>query len=231
MVYLSSLHSTRVEHVNCECGKHCVIEKPLACNGADGKRLVELARSKNLFMMEGMWTSCFPAVEHARRLIGDGTIGAVTAVISDFGFDAADSGKYPTDMNDLSTGDPIYFSKLGGSARYCGQGRTRLLRDCFRLVLRSRGAPPLASSIRRASTYRVGSPYRMPRRAWRRCRRRAPARAARPSALYFYRCRIGGDDTYIGQKGRITVLPPALSDKTTRRAQRQGQGKREGDRI
>ena len=111
VVYLSSLHSARVEHVTAilECGKHCVVEKPLACNGADGKRLVELARSKNLFMMEGMWTRCFPAVEHARRLISDGTIGAVTAVISDFGFDAADSGVYPTDMNDPSTGDPIYF--------------------------------------------------------------------------------------------------------------------------
>ena len=38
VVYLSSLHSARVEHVTAilECGKHCVVEKPLACNGADG---------------------------------------------------------------------------------------------------------------------------------------------------------------------------------------------------
>ena len=237
VVYLSSLHSARVEHVTAilECGKHCVVEKPLACNGADGKRLVELARSKNLFMMEGMWTRCFPAVEHARRLINDGTIGAVTAVISDFGFDAADSGVYPTDMNDPSTGDPIYFSKLTAVLHSCGRGRIPSRRDCFRLAPPSRAQlRRLASSIRRAWIYRVGSLYRTPRRAASRCpRRRALARrAARPSACTrrSTRNRRRRRPT-LGRRVASRCCPRALSDKTTRRAQRQGQGKREGDRI
>ena len=45
-----------------------------------------------------------------------GEIGAVTAVISDFGFDAVDSGAYPADPNDARSGDPIYHKSVGGGA-------------------------------------------------------------------------------------------------------------------
>lgn len=118
VVYLSAMHSHRVEHVTqiLLAGKHAVVEKPFACCLADARSLFELAKAKNLFLMEGMWTRFFPAVEKAREIIEAGAIGAVTAVLSDFGFDASDIGIYPTDFSNPSDGDPIYHASIGGGA-------------------------------------------------------------------------------------------------------------------
>jgi len=69
-----------------------------------------LAGDKKLFLGEGMWTRYFPAVEYARRLIADEAIGAVTAVFSDFHFNAADSEEYPS--------SPLFDRKLAGGASY-----------------------------------------------------------------------------------------------------------------
>ena len=214
VVYLSSLHSARIEHVTAilECGKHCVVEKPLACNGADGKRFVELARSKNIFMMEGMWTRCFPAVEHARRLINDGTIGAVTAVISDFGFDAADSGVYHTDMNDPATGDPIYFEKLGGSALLwagpypIAAGLLPFGATEPRSVAAAGVVDPTGVDLSCGLTLSYAAPggVPVPPKAG-----TCPPRGATVSLYTSIDAETTETTSYVGQKGRITVLPPA----------------------
>ncbi|KAH8064491.1 D-xylose 1-dehydrogenase [Aureococcus anophagefferens] len=105
--YANALND-RVAHVTqiLEAGKHCVVEKPFACNLADGKKLVDLARRKRVFVMEGMWTRCFPP-SRRRASSSAGAIGAVTAALSDFGFDAADSGSYPADPKDATSGDHL----------------------------------------------------------------------------------------------------------------------------
>jgi dihydrodiol dehydrogenase / D-xylose 1-dehydrogenase (NADP) len=95
-------------------GKHTLLEKPFACTVEEAEQLIQLAREKNLFLMEGMWTRFFPAVEHARQLAfgdangGNGVIGEVAAVFSDFNFNASDSEEYPTSF--------VYNRKLGGGA-------------------------------------------------------------------------------------------------------------------
>ena len=215
VVYLSSLHSARVEHVTAvlECGKHCVVEKPLACSGAEATALVALARSKNLFMMEGMWTRCFPAVEHARRLINDGTIGAVTAVLSDFGFDAADSGRYPTDTNDTSSGDPIYFEKLGGSALlWAGPypiaagllpfGAAEPRRVAAAGVVDPDTGVDLSCGLN--LSYASPGGVARPKKAG-----TCPPRGATVSLYASIDAETSKTTSYVGQKGRITVLPPA----------------------
>jgi len=65
--------------------------------------------------MEGMWTRFFPAVEKARQLAfgtpnGEqkGVLGQISAVFSDFNFNASDSEEYPTSF--------FYNRKLGGGA-------------------------------------------------------------------------------------------------------------------
>jgi hypothetical protein len=49
---------------------------------------VQLARAKNLFLMEAMWTRFMPALAEVRRVVDSGEIGKVRQVIADLGFKA-----------------------------------------------------------------------------------------------------------------------------------------------
>lgn len=77
-------------HVQCcrialAAGKHVVVEKPLALCASDVEALTREAHERGLFLLEGMWTRCFPAVRKARELLAAGAIGEVVAVAADFG--------------------------------------------------------------------------------------------------------------------------------------------------
>jgi dihydrodiol dehydrogenase / D-xylose 1-dehydrogenase (NADP) len=112
IVYVGNIHSFRRTIVE-QCinaNKHILVEKPFACTVDDAEYLINLARSKgNLFMLEGMWTRFFPAVEKARQLCADSKdLGEIVNVSSDFNFNASDSEEYPTSF--------FYNRKLGGGA-------------------------------------------------------------------------------------------------------------------
>ena len=112
IVYVGNVHSFR-RSTGEKCllaGKHVVLEKPFACSIEDGQYLISLAREKNLFLMEGMWTRFFPAVQKARDLAlgNEKIIGEIAAVLSDFNFNAADSEEYPSSF--------VYQRKLGGGS-------------------------------------------------------------------------------------------------------------------
>jgi dihydrodiol dehydrogenase / D-xylose 1-dehydrogenase (NADP) len=122
IVYIGNVHSFRRSIVE-KClmaNKHTLVEKPFACTLEDAEYLIQLAKERNLFMIEGMWTRYFPIVEKVRQLVygrsnpADGTLmekgvlGEVVHVISDFNFNASDSEIYPTSF--------FYNRKLGGGA-------------------------------------------------------------------------------------------------------------------
>lgn len=58
-----------------ERGVNVLSEKPIVDNRRQLDDILRLAREKDLFLMEGMWTRCFPAVQKARQWIADGRIG------------------------------------------------------------------------------------------------------------------------------------------------------------
>ena len=64
-------------------GKHVLCEKAFTVNAAQTKKLVETAKSKNLFLMEAVWTRYFPLSMQIREMIEHGEIGAVHRVIAD----------------------------------------------------------------------------------------------------------------------------------------------------
>ncbi|MEU8567615.1 Gfo/Idh/MocA family oxidoreductase, partial [Streptomyces pathocidini] len=88
------------------------------------EELVELARAKGLFLMEGMWTYINPIVRRMMELVREGAIGEVRMIQADFGFagkfDPAnrmrnpelgggallDLGVYPVSFAHLLLGDP-----------------------------------------------------------------------------------------------------------------------------
>eukprot|EP00984_Skeletonema_dohrnii_P012365 scaffold5001_cov112-Skeletonema_dohrnii-CCMP3373.AAC.7 len=96
-------------------GKPTVVEKPMTLRLADTKELIDLARQNNTFLMEGMWTRCFPAMHKLRQIIAAGELGQVVYCQGDFGW------KFPTNNLD----DRIWYKESGGVTldigMYCAQ--------------------------------------------------------------------------------------------------------------
>jgi len=107
IVYVATPHAFHHPNVRLclEGGKAVLCEKPFTLNAAQARELVELARSRQLFLMEAMWTRFLPAFGEMRRLIADGTIGEVRFLTADFGFQKA-----------FDAGHRLFDPAMGGGA-------------------------------------------------------------------------------------------------------------------
>lgn len=54
------------------------------------KELINLAKEKQLFLMEAVWSRCFPAYEAVKKELEAATLGQVLQVIASFGVVVAD---------------------------------------------------------------------------------------------------------------------------------------------
>jgi len=79
-------------------GKHVLCEKPFtgpipisrytltsSVNAAQAKILTSLAKEKNRFLLEAVWTRFFPLSFQIRDLISSGALGPIRMVFADFG--------------------------------------------------------------------------------------------------------------------------------------------------
>lgn len=73
-------------------GKGVMCEKPFALNLRQAQAMVDEARRRAVFCMEGMWTRFIPAVVEAKRTIDSGAIGAIRLVQGNFAYPAASAG-------------------------------------------------------------------------------------------------------------------------------------------
>lgn len=67
-------------------GKAVLCEKPFTVNAQEAAALIDLARAKDLFLMEGMWARFFPGMVRVRELLASGVIGEARMLQTDFGF-------------------------------------------------------------------------------------------------------------------------------------------------
>ncbi|MGB2955319.1 MAG: Gfo/Idh/MocA family oxidoreductase [Anaerolineales bacterium] len=74
-------------------GKHVLCEKAFAINAKQAKAMIDLAREKNLFLMEAMWTRFFPVHVRIRELLSDNAIGTPNGITINF------LAKPPFDLN------------------------------------------------------------------------------------------------------------------------------------
>ena len=104
--------------------KAVLCEKPLSINYRLSKQMVAQAKESQVFLMEGMWTSCMPFIEKIQQLIKEDVIGVPQYVEADFGFTAPidfesrlfnkalgggsllDIGIYPVFLATLILGEP-----------------------------------------------------------------------------------------------------------------------------
>jgi predicted dehydrogenase len=88
LVYIGTPHPMHVENalMLLEAGKGVLCEKPFTLNRKEAEKVVALARERDLFLMEAMWTRFLPALIEVRRVIASGEIGKVSHLSADFGF-------------------------------------------------------------------------------------------------------------------------------------------------
>lgn len=85
IIYVATPHSHHFANtlLALKAGKHVVCEKPFTVNAEQTKKLVKLAREKQLFLMEAVWTRFFPLSIAVREYVKSGHIGTVKRVIAD----------------------------------------------------------------------------------------------------------------------------------------------------
>ena len=67
-------------------GKHLVMEKPIALNAAEARRIADAARAAGVFAMEAMWSRFLPRASVVERLLADGVFGEIAVVTAQLGF-------------------------------------------------------------------------------------------------------------------------------------------------
>ena len=132
-VYIATPHSRHAADsiLFLEAGKHVLCEKPFTLNTAQARRVFEVARLNDRFIMEAMWTRFLPSYERLAQVIADERIGQPLMVEADFGFrseidpdhrhfDLAqgggallDLGIYPLQLSTLVFGAPDRISAIG----------------------------------------------------------------------------------------------------------------------
>ena len=68
-----------------EAGKPVLVEKPFTMNAAEAREIVRVARERDLFAMEAMWTRFLPHIHEIRRLLAEGAIGELVTLSADHG--------------------------------------------------------------------------------------------------------------------------------------------------
>jgi predicted dehydrogenase len=88
IVYIATPHNFHFEQVQnaLNSGKSVLCEKPITINSSESKQLFNLAKEKNLFLMEAMWTYFLPAIIKAKQWVEAGQIGNIKHIKADFGY-------------------------------------------------------------------------------------------------------------------------------------------------
>jgi dihydrodiol dehydrogenase / D-xylose 1-dehydrogenase (NADP) len=88
VIYIGTPHTEHKAHAKLciEAGKAVLCEKPFTVNYQDAKELAELAISKDVFLMEAMWTKFLPVTRIVKQWIDNKVIGELKYMNVNFGF-------------------------------------------------------------------------------------------------------------------------------------------------
>ena len=91
-----------------QCGKHVLVEKPMAMNAAEAETMIEICRKNNVKLMIGHMVRLSPLVIRMRELIQSGIIGRVTFVKSEFIYNGRLSHRKWLVDRSIAGGGPIF---------------------------------------------------------------------------------------------------------------------------
>ena len=107
IIYIATPHAFHFENaMMClENNKAVLCEKPMGLNREEVSIMIKEAKSRKLFLMEGLWTRFIPATEKLIEILNKKIIGDILFIRADFGFNG-----------DLNFKSRIYDKKLGGGS-------------------------------------------------------------------------------------------------------------------
>lgn len=108
-IYIATTTNAHYENIlQClRAGKHVVCEKSLVQSYGEAQEVCAMAKEKNLFLMEAMWSRFLPKTVTARSWIADGRIGKVNLMQATIGWKA-----------DKVYSKRLFLPELGGGALY-----------------------------------------------------------------------------------------------------------------
>ena len=88
VVYVATPHPLHeAQALACiEMGKHVLCEKPLTVDAASAERVIEAARHRQVFLLEGYMYRCHPLLAALLERLQNGDIGELRHIKADFGF-------------------------------------------------------------------------------------------------------------------------------------------------
>lgn len=92
LIYIGTPHSHHYEVTKeaINAGKPCLVEKAFMANFRQAKEIIELAKEKNVFVAEAIWTRYQPAVSVVNKIIADGKIGEPKLITATLAYDLRD---------------------------------------------------------------------------------------------------------------------------------------------
>ncbi|WP_104138039.1 Gfo/Idh/MocA family protein [Cryobacterium sp. Y62] len=106
VIYVSTPHPFHAEHaaLALNAGKHVLVEKSFTLNAREARQVVDLAASKNLLVMEAMWTRFLPHMVRIREILAAGTLGEVRSLLADHTQDLPDDPAHRLNSLELGGG-------------------------------------------------------------------------------------------------------------------------------
>ena len=88
LVYIATPHSHHYDHTRLSLlkGKPVLCEKSFTANAKQAEALIQLAKEKNLFLTEAIWTRYMPLSQTIRELIDNGVIGQPILLTANLGY-------------------------------------------------------------------------------------------------------------------------------------------------
>ncbi|MEY3561282.1 MAG: hypothetical protein RL068_434 [Actinomycetota bacterium] len=167
LIYIASPHSEHywMAKAALEAGKHILVEKAVMESADQAREIYALARSKNLFSMEAMWTKFMPLHNQLIELVASGKIGQLRLIEANFGFrrtfdnnhrlfnkelgggSSLDQGVYTTTLNRWFAGSKIKTLRATGANYPNGADALAMTNFEFENGISGRGNSSLNTSL------------------------------------------------------------------------------------
>jgi dihydrodiol dehydrogenase / D-xylose 1-dehydrogenase (NADP) len=87
VIYVATTHNFHFENARLalEHGKHVLVEKAFTINAREAEKLAEIAKEKNLFLMEAIWVRFLPSYKRLKKMLMEGSVGEVKQINISFG--------------------------------------------------------------------------------------------------------------------------------------------------